>query len=733
MLRLKSRLIFLLGMFFLLSGITSNLSAQLPAWTDRTWIRIGSYQHFYEAWGWSYSWNGRFYEGMQWPALYTYSDNFVNKRPYIGVKNWTDVNGDTWDTYVWGSSSAKNPLVATPVVLKQTANFEIPKVYVDNIEITAPYRGAVNDVNVNQIPDRIVTNIVNTNLGITIKKRVIAFSQQYHDNYHILEYKFINTGNIDGDDEIELPNQTINDMYFGVTLHYATSREAAFTPLGNQQSWGIAQWISFRGETYKAYVNNQPGSVPEDSIRAVMSWLGRRGSEYVSYDNIGAPDVLSNGRLVAPQFIGQAMLYSNASMTGDDADDLNQPATMGWNNNDDHPNVLGPPSDSKIQDYSRGYSFLQGEMYNLGDTTDMWEANKGSVAYPEAIAGGGGAAGFVAYGPYTIPFGDSVTIVRVEGASGLSRKKSEEIGDLWLQAYDNQSMTYDFPMPDGSVLTGSYNDGDSGENTADQFKDAWVMTGMDSLINTFGRARQNYESGYNIPQPPPPPQIFNVESGGDRIFLSWTDESETASDFAGYKIYRAVGRSDTTYEEIFACGAGTDNPAIVHEFSDVSPQRGFSYYYYIVAFDDGTQNDGSMNPSGSLHSNPYYTRTTEPARLKRKPGESLSDIRIVPNPFNLAANKIQVPLEQDRILFLDIPGQCKIRIFSERGDLINTIMHTDGSGDEAWNSISSARQVVVSGVYLVHFEVLKDQIDSDTGDILYHKGDTIVKKLAIVR
>ena len=733
MLRLKSRVIFLLGMLFLLSGIASNLSAQLPAWTDRSWIRIGSYQHFYEAWGWSYSWNGRFYEGMQWPALYTYSDNFVNKRPYIGVKNWTDVNGDTWDTYVWGSSSAKNPLVATPVVLKQTANFEMPKVYVDNIEITAPYRGAVNDVNVNQIPDRIVTNIVNTNLGITIKKRVLAFSQQYHDNYHILEYKFINSGNIDGDEEIELPDQTINDMYFGVTLHYATSREAAFTPLGNQQSWGIAQWISFRGETYKAYVKNQPGSVPEDSIRAVISWLGRRGSEYVSYDNIGAPDVLSNGRLVAPQFIGQALLYSNASMSNDDADDLNQPATMGWNNNDDHPNVLGPPSDSKIQEYSRSYSFLQGEMYNLGDTTDMWEANKGSVTYPEALAGGGGAAGFIAYGPYTIPFGYSVTIVRVEGASGLSREKCEEIGELWLQAYDNQAATYDFPMPDGSVITGSYNDGDIGENTADQFKDAWVMTGMDSLINTFGRARQNYESGYNIPQPPPPPQIFNVESGGDRIFLSWTDESESAPDFAGYRIYRAVGRSDTTYEEIFACGEGTDNPEIVHEFSDVSPHRGFSYYYYIVAFDDGTQNDGSMNPSGSLHSNPYYTRTTEPARLKRKPGESLSDIRIVPNPFNLAANKIQVPLEQDRILFLDVPGQCKIRIFSERGDLINTIMHTDGSGDEAWNSISSARQVVVSGVYLVHFEVLKDQIDSNTGEILYHKGDTIVKKLAIVR
>ena len=59
----------------------------------------------------------------------------------------------------------------------------------------------------------------------------------------------------------------------------------------------------------------------------------------------------------------------------------------------------------------------------------------------------------------------------------------------------------------------------------------------------------------------------------------------------------------------------------------------------------------------------------------------------------------------DRLMFLNIPPKCKIRIFTERGDLIDTIEHTDGSGDEAWNSITSSRQVIVSGLYIAHFEV----------------------------
>ena len=70
-------------------------------------------------------------------------------------------------------------------------------------------------------------------------------------------------------------------------------------------------------------------------------------------------------------------------------------------------------------------------------------------------------------------------------------------------------------------------------------------------------------------------------------------------------------------------------------------------------------------------------------------------------------------------MFYNIPGQCTIKIFTERGDLITTIEHTDGSGDEAWNSITDFRQVIVSGLYIAYIE---------TPD-----GESIHKKFIIIR
>ena len=81
-----------------------------------------------------------------------------------------------------------------PMELKETAKFANPTVYVDGVNVSAPYMEDVDSIDENQIADRIVTNVVNTAMGITITRRVLAFSQQYHDNYFIIEYTFKNTG-----------------------------------------------------------------------------------------------------------------------------------------------------------------------------------------------------------------------------------------------------------------------------------------------------------------------------------------------------------------------------------------------------------------------------------------------------------------------------------------------------------------------------------------------------------
>jgi hypothetical protein len=112
--------------------------------------------------------------------------------------------------------------------------------------------------------------------------------------------------------------------------------------------------------------------------------------------------------------------------------------------------------------------------------------------------------------------------------------------------------------------------------------------------------------------------------------------------------------------------------------------------------------------------------TNKPAFLRRPAGETMSEIIVVPNPLHLGAKQLQFGSSaQDRLAFYGLPPQCTIRIFTERGDLIETIEHTDGSGDELWNSTTSSRQIVVSGLYIAHFE---------TPD-----GESAIRKFTVIR
>jgi len=58
------------------------------------------------------------------------------------------------------------------------------------------------------------------------------------------------------------------------------------------------------------------------------------------------------------------------------------------------------------------------------------------------------------------------------------------------------------------------------------------------------------------------------------------------------------------------------------------------------------------------------------------------------------------------LLEVQYPLLDRVDVFVlERGDLVKTINHNDGSGDEEWREITDHRQTVVSGVYIAHFEL----------------------------
>jgi len=726
---------FICALFFNLT--VNHAYSQIPASLEKQ-VRIGSLQNQFTTPGFERAFTGVEYVGMKWPADYLNQDNSVIERSWVAAQNFTDYLGGSWERFAVYFDEGTVSYTIFPVIHEEVGKFDFPAVYVDGSDVSKQFRDDVDRLDETIVADRIVNTVVNTRLGLTMRRRVYAFSQQYHDNYFIKEYTFINTGNVDYDDEIEL-NAPLYSVRMGWGVRYSTCREGA-TKYDNQQSWGKFSWVTKRGDLApNDYASHAGEQITEANpivqwLRCSFTWAGQSDLRS-DWDNVGAPDVNASGRLCSPQIAGIAVLHVDKSAS-DHSDDPNQPYLNGWHASDAFVPLADQLGINDADKMRRAYEMLEGNPFpaaSMGGTNRYYEDNTQSIIdrrSPWLLHNDiGGTSIWLTYGPFDIPFGDSIRIVECEAIAGLNRTMSEQIGGRWVKAHRNSNDQGPFPLPpslNGAPLGGTTND-------EDYYKNAWFYTGWDSILQTFGRAKRVYDSDFNLPQPPLPPGIVQVNSGGDRITITWTASPSEGSDFGGYKVFRAVAKADTVFQEIFACGSGTDNPSIVYTFDDITPVRGFSYYYYVQAFNDGTNNPGTTNPAGLLYSGRFYTRTLQPAYLRRQAGTSLKDIRIVPNPFNIKARSINYPNEQDKIGFLNIPAFCKIRIFTESGDMIYEIDHKNGSGDEYWNSITSSRQVVVSGLYIAHFEVTKDYPDPETGKILYRKGDNTFRKFIIIR
>jgi len=252
----------------------------------------------------------------------------------------------------------------------------------------------------------------------------------------------------------------------------------------------------------------------------------------------------------------------------------------------------------------------------------------------------------------------------------------------------------------------------------------WVYSTVDSAVRHAINAQWNFDHNYDIPVPPPPPSI-EVTSGADQIVIDWRyDEAvDIPSDLAGFKVYRATGAQTGPYitndgvmgawEMVYEAGAD------VNSYIDTTAVRGEDYYYYVAAFDDGTHPE-AVDPNGVtgtaevLESGRWQNYTygvIGAASLKRPTGGKLADIRVVPNPYNIASRYRQYGegAGSEKINFFNLPGKCTIRIYTFSGDLVKIIEHTDGSGDEAWTNptrqqyqVTDATQHVVSGLYIAN-------------------------------
>jgi hypothetical protein len=593
---------------------------------------------------------------------------------WIARKNFTDRNGKKWQhkiAHVGPRATGASEFF--PTEFRKISKFEPTSVTVDG----APSFRVVADVD-EVDPDlpstRKIVSKGNTVSGISWKREIYAWQQENHDNYHINVYTFTNTGNTDGDNEIEIEDQTAEGVYIHRHRRPASS-QGLLDVVGTDFSY--------------------TGRPAQEDIRANLGfrYTGSTDGE----ETLGSPNLEGGmvegdtlGRLSAEKFYGTATLFASKSADEPMVNDMAQPTTTNFNGCDDQTMAIGqdatnePKMANEYEEISKGH-----EAPHHADWIDQdvdfttWEGVRNTMAYAEEGFDQGGQCMDWDYGPYTLAPGDSIKIVMAEAADGLTPSEASVIGRKFVQKSEDVEAPITF----------------RGETMG---KNDWWYTGRDSLMQTWKRAQMHYYEGLgSIPEPPRPPKNFTITSGVNEINLEWTAYGGAAPE-GEWELYRAesflsgLPQNDFRYKKIATFDPSTTS------YTDTEVVRGVQYFYYLQAVGSASENDGSiMTDSGPLRSNRVLAQTWDPASLKRSPGEKLTDFRVVPNPLDLTSETgVRWRGRELRVGFLDIPGRSTIRIYTESGQLIKTIEHTDGSGDEFWNLRTRHQQIVASGIYI---------------------------------
>jgi hypothetical protein len=640
-------------------------------------------------------------DGLCWPNEFNVRMKGVKaaKALWIGTTNYFDPDSNI--TYPYkvvciGKDAVYSGTEVFADELTLSGKFPHPNVYVDGVSASARNSDdAVDRVDNTQIADRIITNKFHTSIGLSVTRKILSFSQQYHNNYYIYEYTFKNTGILD-----ESGQPKINTTLTGV-IFYMQSRLAfpgvSYNGLGLTGAGGWAPATSSWGRNTINDVMRIDSSNPGE-FRANISYYGPISSTpYGSPSgDIGlpGPNQINVTELAGYEFAGTVVLHADKA-ADDPTDDITQPTTTMYVGADNSVDRNASPTQYNANLMAQKYTQFMAVGHGsatiadqVGKDANGWPTGYGNTFGTDA----GGYMGTQGFGPYTLAPGDSVRIVVAEAVAGINWNKACEVAKNWF-AVRNGTGNPQLVLPAG------YKNGAT-TTDANEYKNAWVFSGKDSLFQAFRRALANYNSNYTIPQPPPPPDTFMVMRESDRIKISWSKSAESSPHFDGYRLYRSLGKTDTTYDLILDCGRSTGN--LVNSYDDQSAIRDSNYYYYIQSKDNGTTNHGGTTlniPAGEpLVSSKYYTMTNSPS-IPTSVAENKADIPAV---FSLRQN-FPNPFNPSTTIYYGLPSRSTVRlvIYNVLGQIVSELVNSEqsaGWNQTVWNANAA------SGLYFYRLE-----------------------------
>jgi hypothetical protein len=320
---------------------------------------------------------------------------------------------------------------------------------------------------------------------------------------------------------------------------------------------------------------------------------------------------------------------------------------------------------------------------------------------------------------------------------------------------------YTGPDADGSESNGKLDrtfDGDTPEDT---------YVGIDAVgAPRFSTDRAGHGNGildegdgvpdFNGPPPPPSPKL-KVVMGTDEVILRWSREPEDfedpfitkgdKKDFAGFRVYKSTSGVISEYVllEQLSLESGlldddaylADPPETVYTATDttvyyyeykVSPVlENWPLYVAVTSYDRGYEPLKLESLESSVNYNAQLIIPSKSVQTAKS-----ADPSVVPNPYRIDGNYPDLYWEdwqnkgatwtefKRRIDFVNLPGECKIRIYTLNGDLVDTVVNPDDDSRESWDLLSKDIQSITSGIYLF-------SVEPKTG------GDVYVGKFVIIK
>ncbi len=643
------------------------------------------------------------------------TENYLGSGFRLACTNWTAPDDSLFPAAVFGPRNDYMPFGNVTVPITNYVIYRYADHTVNGQSPGLPEFGEYDPTKFTEgTYDQIIESTYKNVLGVEVKRKILFWSQNYNDNYVIIEVELHNVGvdHINPDSSITVVQDTLRNFYFsmnqGTTNNYYSNGSYPSPPASERPNYGYV---------WQHYYGGREG----DSLRVFYFYSADNPAN--PGDNMGAPAQSQNGRLLNSNFIFYTILHASKVPFLDpsnDADDFLQPKVT----------YIG--TETKIPDPDAGEDIYGSKNYWAisGGYSDRYPMQNsipgthhginndelGTSDFSDFRAGtrqSVNSKNLSSFGPYNFLPDHKIRIVYAVGIAGIGIEKSAEIGRQWL----NGTLSDPPDMPDQNTgwLPSNFVFPE-GASDQDKIKDRWISMGIDSVMLTAWRAKWNFDHSYNIPQAPPPPEYFYVRgSSQSGVILEWRNsEAEALPNFAGYRIMRKLSNQDTVfYQEIYS--SGPEDKASEHITADTTAVSGAPYYYYIQTKAIIDENDLNADPTTRgkilLSSRLWVTNilSINPPPRKNIP-DDITQIRVVPNPYNIndpLVKQYYAGIDGRQLNFYNLPSVVSIKIYTENGDLIKTIEHNeplDNTGLVSWNMITDSQQVISSGIYIAVFQ-----------------------------